>query len=158
MSIRYQKSEAGLIEIATRARGLPPRLRQALIMIDGRKTVDDLRPLLGDRTDELMRALVQGGFVLALASDPLPVVSSAAPARAPSPVQRSVDLEAVKRGAVRTLTELLGPMAEALALKIERAGSKDQLLPLLELGRQSILNTRGAKASEDFSARHIDGL
>jgi hypothetical protein len=127
-------------------------------MIDGRKTVDDLRPLLGDRTDELMRALVQGGFVLALASDPLPVVSSAAPARAPSPVQRSVDLEAVKRGAVRTLTELLGPMAEALALKIERAGSKDQLLPLLELGRQSILNTRGAKASEDFSARHIDGL
>jgi len=156
MSTRYQKTDKGLAEIGTRAHRLPPRLRQALIMVDGRKTSDDLRNLLGPATDEILQALAAQGFIEAAAAG-----MPAYPARqsSPAPVPASiVDLGPIQRGSIRMLTDLIGPVAEGLALKIERARTAAELRVLLELGRQSIRNTRGAAAAAEFGARFIDVL
>jgi hypothetical protein len=61
--------------------------------------------------------------------------------------------EATRAQAVRNFTDLVGPMAEALAIKMERARSLDELLPLLKTAQTIIGNARGGQAAADFGAR-----
>ena len=59
---------------------------------------------------------------------------------------------------MRELTELVGPMAEAISLKIEKSRSREELGPLLEIAFQVLSNTRGTTVAQGFRARHIDGV
>ena len=165
MSMRYQKTELGVAEIATRAHRLVPRLRQALIVVDGRKTEDELRPLLGAAADETLRSLIDQGFIVAtVVADP--------PAQRPQERQQerqqvlaaaaSLDaldspthLAHVRREAVRMLTHWLGPTGEGLAIRIERAKTAAELRPLLEICVQSIRSARGTAPADEFAARFI---
>ena len=45
----FAKTAAGQQEIASRALGLSPLARRLLVLIDGRRTGEDLRPFVGDR-------------------------------------------------------------------------------------------------------------
>ncbi len=59
----YRKTAKGLAEIATRANKLPPRLRTALILVDGRRTDDELSSMLPKEADETLRWLSDSGFI-----------------------------------------------------------------------------------------------
>ena len=163
MTTRYQKTDLGQAEVATRAHRLAPRLRQALIVVDGRKTDDELRPLLGPAADETLRALVEQGFIAASAvlDPPAPrpqerqqVVVAATSADA---LDSADNLAQVRREAVRMLTQWLGPAAEGLAIRMERAKTAAELRPLLEIGFQAIRSARGAGPADEFAARFIAG-
>ena len=66
------------------------------------------------------------------------------------------DFEARRRAAVRGLTDQVGPLAETLAIKIERARTADELRPLLATAVQVIGNARGRGAAADYAARFAD--
>ena len=162
MAAIYRKTGKAQAEIETRAHRLPPRLRTALILVDGKRCADELRKMIVLQADESLAALLEQGFIEKAADS----VAPAAPARprpaapagaafvgADAPAATGKPFEQTRREAVRAFTELVGPMAEALAIKMEKARDLDQLRPLLEVARQIVANSRGGAAAEQFAAR-----
>ncbi len=169
----YRKTAKGLAEIETRANKLPPRLRSALIMVDGKRSDADLRPLLLQSPDETLASLLAQGFIepvpgapgTAAAAGPRPA-PPAAPAAAAAPPAPAAPAPAIKplpiplpvrqRDAVRLLTDQVGPMAEAVAVRIEKARTEDELRSAVMLGAQVIANTRGRQAAERYLQNFAD--
>jgi hypothetical protein len=149
MATTYRKSSKGVAEIETRAHRLPPRLRSALIVVDGRRSATELYKLIPQQAEETVAALLEQGFIEAVAQAP----SAAAPAPRPAGPPAPVDFDSRRRDAVRRFTDLVGPMGEALAMRMERCRSADELRPLLALASQILANTRGRQAATDYSAR-----
>ena len=58
-----------------------------------------------------------------------------------------------RRDAVRQLNELVGPAAQTLAIRMERAADGDALGPLLATAQLIISSVRGPQAAQDFMAR-----
>lgn len=164
MSTVYRKSAKGQSEIETRAHRLPPRLRGALILVDGRRSDEELAKLIPAEPQATLVHLLTEGFI--------EVVSSAGTASAsterasgerqserqgtPSPAApRDVPIDALRRDVVRFLNDQLGPAAEFLAVRIERARSMSELRPLLATAVQTLRSARGATAAEAFAARFL---
>ena len=158
MAIRYQKTAKGQAELETRANRLVPRLRQALVMVDGRKTDDDLRPLLGPVTDETLLMLAGQGYITDAGPQPFATDAPVVPAAASASAAPVVNLQAVQRESARMLTDLLGPAAEGVALQIERAKTKPDLRASLEVAVRMIRSARGQGPAALFSTRFIDPL
>jgi hypothetical protein len=154
MTTIYRKTAKGQAEIETRAHRLPPRLRGALIMVDGHRSVDDLMKLVPGDADAALQQLLIDGFidVFAVLAD-RPPAPSPAPAAAAAKAGSSID--STKRDVVRYLNEKLGPAGEGIAIKIERAKSLSELQPLLGQAAQVLHSFGGASASEPFIARFI---
>lgn len=139
-------------------------------MIDGRRSDDDVRKLIAQQGDETLRLLDEQGFIeiIGITQDlrapramngavaPRPAEVSA-PAAAPPAVPAAPprDFEATRAQAVRLFTDMVGPMAEALAIKMERARSPDELRTLVQTAQRIIGNTRGGKAAADYGARFL---
>jgi hypothetical protein len=175
MATIYRKTAKGHSEIETRALRLSPRLRSALILIDGRRSDDDMRKLILQQPEETLRTLSEQGFIEIIAitqEQPTPRQPSnvAAPrqpalapaaAPAPAPAQETAaaaparNFEATRALAVRTLTDLVGPMAEALAIKMERTRNADELRPLVKTAQTIVGNARGGQAAADYGARFL---
>jgi hypothetical protein len=161
MATTYRKSSKGVAEIETRAHRLAPRMRSALIVVDGRRNATELHKLIPQQAEETLAALLEQGFIEVVAGSPVaapapaPAATPALAAR-PEPRPAAGDFETRRRDAVRRLTDVVGPMGEALAMRMERCRSADELRPLLALAAQIIANTRGQQAAADFSARFSD--
>jgi hypothetical protein len=65
------------------------------------------------------------------------------------------NFEAWRADMVRSFTDAVGPMSEALAIKMERARNDSELRPLAEVAKRIIGNARGAQAAASFSARFL---
>lgn len=120
-NVIYHKSVKGSEAIANRSRDLLPKYRSMLILVDGKRGFDELAKLsamLGD-TEQLLTQLEADGFIEPLAAAPAGAVPAATPA-APAPAQ-TVSLKDAQRFAVRLLTDIMGPNAEELCLRIEAA-------------------------------------
>lgn len=157
MSIIYAKTPLGLHEIATRERRLSPRLRSALILVDGKRDEEELARLI-QNADETLRALLEAELIAAVAGKPgrssKPAELDEAPPAEPAGMS-AVELATARRDAVRALNDLLGPEAESLALRMERAADADQLRLALERAVQYIANARGGGAAASFAARFL---
>jgi hypothetical protein len=157
MPLIYRKTAKGLNEIETRAHRLPPRLRSALIVVDGRRAIDDLRPLILQQPDETLATLVEQGFIEAFGDAPAPPKPApAAPQPAPAPAPAAAgnsDFDGTRRAAVRALNDLIGPAAETMAIKMEKARNLGELLPLLVQAAQTVAAMRGRAAAEAFAKR-----
>ncbi len=163
MATIYSKTADGQNEIETRARRLTPRARSALILVDGKRSDAELGKLV-QQADEMLKSLLEQGLIEAIAT--APSRSSAkdegpssvpGPASAPSPALAMVEFEATRRDAVRAINDLLGPDAETLALKIERASDELQLRAALERAVAYIANARGGGAATQFAAKFLIG-
>jgi len=166
MATIYRKTAKGQSEIETRAQRLPPRLRSALILVDGRRSDVDMRKLILQQPEETLRTLSEQGFIeiIAFTQDAAPPrMPPGAPAPRPqavpaaqtvaAPVMPVRSFEATRAQAVRSFTDLVGPMAEALAIKMERTRSLDELLPLVRTAQTIIGNARGGQAAADYGTR-----
>lgn len=146
MAIIFRKTAKGVDEIQTRAHRLAPRSRNALILVDGQRSDEDLGRLIQLQAAETLQALAAGGFIEAVASAVAPATAQAPPA---APL-RPIDVALVRREAVRRLTDLVGPAGEDLCIRMERCKDIDALRPLLANARQIIVNTRGALAAAQY--------
>jgi hypothetical protein len=171
MATIYRKTAKGHSEIETRSHRLSPRLRSALIMVDGRRSDDDVRKLIPQQADETLRLLDEQGFIeiIGITQDtppqrpanaaPPPHPAEATPPVTPGPPAPAVpprDFEATRAQAVRLFTDMVGPMAEALAIKMERARSPDELRTLVQTAQRIIGNARGGQAAADYGTRFLD--
>ena len=165
MALIFRKTAKGAVEIETRAHRLPPRMRSTLILVDGKRDVDDLKTLLSGHADETLRFLSEHGFVESVGETlrPLPqvpqvplapVVPLATAASPPTaPAKPTAAFLSARRAIVRALNDQLGPPAASFAMRMERADTPDELRPLVALGVQLVLAARGRAASEAFAAR-----
>ena len=159
MTIVFRKTAKGAAEIETRAHRLSPRVRSALILVDGKRADDELMRMIQTDAEGALASLLADGFIEVLAT-----LAARPPERKPVPTSGNAltresvgaDFDALRRDAVRQLNDHLGPAAETVAIKIERSKSMPELRPLLALGAQMLRDVRGAAVAEAFAARFID--
>jgi hypothetical protein len=153
----YRKTTQGLIEIETRATRLSPRLRSALIVIDGKRSDIELAALLAQGSASLA-ALVQLGFIEATPERPpakpavRPVVAQAA-AVAATP---KLDFEARRRQVLRAFTDCVGPAGDGLAIKLEKAKTLDDFRAQLHQAVNMVDMLRGRSQAQAFAAQLSD--
>jgi hypothetical protein len=156
MTTIFRKTAEGQSEIETRSHHLVPRLRSALIMVDGKRSDDELRKLIGPQADETLQTLLQQALIEAVAVvPPARVPAKPAPTAGAAAAPQARNFETLRRDAVRELTELVGPMGELVALKMEGARDTSELRPLLDLAVQVIQNTRGSGAALEYTRRFL---
>ena len=154
MGTIYRKTDKGQAEIETRAHRLLPRLRTALILVDGRRSDNELRPLLPGDSTQSFHALFEAGFI-----EVVRVVEERAEPRPPPPPSaepRSRQFEQRRRDAVRGLIDLVGPLGDAVAMRIEKCKDWGELRPAVELARQVVEYARGGALAADYARRFSD--
>ncbi|HMQ71033.1 MAG TPA: hypothetical protein PKA84_04630 [Rubrivivax sp.] len=152
----HRKTDKGRLEMATRASGLPPRLRSALILVDGQRDDDTLVGLLQPDGADRLQALAAGGFIEAVAMPSSAAASTPSARESATPAASSapqVDFVEHRRAAVRTLVDLIGPHADDLALRMEKAADAAALDPLLVLACRRIEAVRGKSSAQVYAQR-----
>ena len=152
----FRKSNEGVEAVATRQRGLPHRLRATLIMVDGKRTFEELAPLvsmLGD-AEELLGELQALGLVESAsdrAAAPAAAATHAAPRAAGSAAATGKGaLDDARRVASRLLIELVGPSSEPLCLKIEASRDLPEFVAAVKRAIDVIRDVRGQAAAAQF--------
>lgn len=163
MATIFRKTDKGQAEIETRAHRLPPRLRSALILVDGRRSSDELRTMILQQSDETLAALLEQGFIDKVSVAPAP---APAPARAPErsappslPAgDRGPDFTQLRRQLVREFNDLTGPTGEVLAIRLEKAVDRNALSGLLPAAGEFVASVRGATKATEFKLRFAEQL
>ena len=139
----YRKSEKGTEAIATRGHGVGGKLRMLLILVDGKKTVDDLIKLAAGMGEsvQLLLQLESEGLIERIAGAAAPVQAAA-----------GGDLARVKPLATRLLVELIGPLADAPSLKLEAAKDLPQFIEAMKLAYTVVRDVKGQAAADRFGA------
>ncbi len=157
----FRKTDKGTNEIATRANKLVPRLRTALILVDGIRNEAELGGLIAQHPAETLEELLTLGYIevasvvdapIKKAAPEVPNKKAGAESAAPAASEKA-SFATFRAEAVRAFNDLTGPPGEALAMKMEEASSREQLAPLLQAAYQVIGSTRGAHAAAEFKAR-----
>jgi len=159
MATIYRKTDKGQTEIETRLYRLAPRLRTALILVDGRRAEDELAKLIPGDPVASLAALLGEGFIEALAQAEVrapPRPPSAARASTASPPQAPRSFETHRREAIKALTDQVGPTAEAVAMRMEKCANWNQLLPMLQMAQQILRSSRGPTTAAEFARRFIE--
>jgi hypothetical protein len=161
MASVYRKTAKGQTEIETRVNRLTPRLRTSLILVDGKRSDDDLRVLIATGADEVLATLTEQGYIEVVAAAPsrsaAPPGASPAPAAASAQAATPRKVDDVRRAAVRFLNDQMGPSAESLALKIEKSHDWAELQPHLEMAEHFLRAARGAATAREFAAKFLEG-
>ncbi|MCD6732376.1 MAG: hypothetical protein LT103_02100 [Burkholderiaceae bacterium] len=153
----FQKTGKGADELRTRRHGLGPRLRQLLILVDGRRDIAELsRMLPGPELGEQLAQLEQGGFVARPFDAGSPQAGGIAPAAsgpAAAPAAGAEELRALRTRVTRALLDTIGPNGDDLAIRIERAHTIDELRALLPAVLSVVEACRGRAGVDDFLQR-----
>lgn len=153
----FSKTDAGREALTNRPPALGPRLRSLLIMVDGKRRVEEFNQLLGgDGAVALLEQLEQQGWIEA----PRAAAPVAPAAAAPSPVQAATGAASVvievlplaeaRKGVVRFINDQLGPMGESLAMKVEGCKTAAELQAQLPRIRDGLRNMKGAGVVQQF--------
>ncbi len=179
----YDKTPKGREEIATRKHQLVPRMRTLLLLIDGRKSEQELlRSVtgLGLTTDSIAELQAQDFIVLAtsynsipepeLAAAPKPVAAPAAPPPPPLVQAAAVRAEAEAQALApaqqfqslydfynKTIKSNIGLRGFTLQLKVEKASSIDELRDLRRPYLEAVLKAKGSDIARGL-ANQLDQL
>ena len=167
----YDKTAKGKEEIATRKYQLAPRLRALLVLIDGRRTEEELlRNVagLGLGASALAELLEHGYIVLAtsyasLADEPaLAETSLAGPAPAAQVPQSTQTAQIAQFQSVydfynKTIKNTIGLRGFTLQLKVEKASSVADLRELRHPYIEAVQKARGSETAAAL-ARQLDQL
>jgi hypothetical protein len=154
------KTDKAFQELRQRTYGLNPRVRQILILIDGRRSCRELARMMPDHElAQCVRMLQEQGFVRQMPAAGASAPSGAGPTAPPaaSDSHPPQDIRAVQRRVVRLLLDSIGPHGDELAIRIERSRSLDELRALLPAAASVVEAVAGRTASLRFLER-IDGL
>lgn len=160
----FAKTDAGREALAQRAPGLLPRLRTLLIMVDGQRPAAAFDAASGGAEGAalpLLEQLLAQGWVRALEPErqpdapPPPVPASAsesASAPGASDALAAWPLPDARRRVARFINDQLGPMGEAMALKVEACRQEADLRALVPRIREVLLNYRNSATVARFDA------
>lgn len=156
MATIYRKTEKGQTEVETRLFRLLPRLRTALILVDGHRNDAELAKLIPGDPVASLQSLLADGFI-----DVAAIVEQRSVPRTAEPAGRAASappaaFQQRRREALRALNDHLGPAAESLAIRMEKCEDWSHLVPVLQMAQQVLLTARGAAVAADFGSRFID--
>jgi len=146
----YHKSAKASEAIATRQHGLGPKLRSMLILIDGKRGFDELAKLSQGDAEQPLKQLLDQGFIEQVGNAADGSVGTA-PAPAP-PATPAMTLQQAQRYASRRLTDVLGPNAEDLYLRIEGARNVHDFQVAVARAEAMVKQFRGANVAAEFNA------
>jgi hypothetical protein len=157
-SLVFHKTARGAEEIGGATRTLAAKLRRALIMVDGVKSVAELAPMFRQgEIDAILEELQAGGFVSLQGGEV--AVPVAAPGMS-APATGAQRFQEAKRAAMREVMDRLGPNGDTLAVKIERASSPSELRAALgeaERVFEAFLGQAAARAFVQKIGRDLGG-
>lgn len=153
------KTAAGHQVLKDRSTGLSPRQRTALILLDGKRSLDEVLAATaqGGVTLADIHRLVEMGLVAedgadsllpAIDSSPAPLYSEPMPLTAPAATTASqAEYERYLRAykVAIQLTAELGPRAAGLHLAVEAAGNLEELVALAPRVRAAVLPLKFAR-------------
>ena len=160
-SVVYAKTPRGVAEVAARSAQLSMTTRRVLIMIDGRRTVDEIAALLPPgEIENVITQLESAGLiqrhtfghaldvptVAGREIDEMPTTQGPAPSEDANPMT----LDEAKRRAVRELTDRLGPEAESLALRIESCRTIEDFRERVREAERLVSGAMGPAAAADY--------
>ncbi|MGE5161205.1 MAG: hypothetical protein ACM3O5_06845 [Betaproteobacteria bacterium] len=161
-SLIYAKTPQGVAEVGARSAQLSMVARRVLIMMDGKRTVDDLAAFVrAGEIDAIVTQLESAGLAErtggatpptiapSAASEPAPPSAVAAPV----PDERDlapITLDEAKRRAVRELSDRLGPDADVMAMRIEACRSIDEFRERVRDAERFVTAALGAAAAQDY--------
>ena len=172
-SLIYAKTPKGIAEVAARSAELSMVVRRVLIMMDGKRTVDDLSVYVRPgEIDAIVTQLESAGLAEKAGeafrttttppsseqrtgpptAAPAVPAASAVPAVpvAEEPEFTPITLEDVKRRAVRELNERLGPEGDAMAMRIEACRSIDEFRERVREAERYVAGALGPAAAQDY--------
>jgi hypothetical protein len=171
MSIVYKKSLKGIEEIALRSNGLQLRLRAYLILVDGSKSVDEIKYINPNmqEVDMVLAALQQEGYIDLVTHDGKKMTAGSAPSSVSAPIPEnfnqyraetpfpvttnekagSAQFAQARDDMVRDIMVLLGKDAQMVVTKIQRCETPMDLLAMM-MGLKKIITmyANNAKAEE----------
>ena len=173
----FRKTEAGLAEIQARTLRLRAELRRLLILIDGNTPLIRLAAFVrGSEVDALIAELETLGLVTSATigsaagfGQPAPPAIPAAPVAPAAPIASTpvaavssssgsdgvlepsaAQVLAVRRAAIHTLRDILGPAADAQAVKIEKCKDAQDLRTTITEVRQALDRQMGLAVGQRF--------
>ena len=159
----YAKTPKGTAEVAARSAQLSMTTRRVLIMMDGKRTLEELATLV--RPGEIEAIVTQlesaglaqkaGGSALDVPTVDARAAESEGPGFAPGAVMDERDLtpmtlEEAKRRASRELNDRLGPDAEIVAIRIENCRTIEEFRERVREAERFVAAALGAAAAQDY--------
>lgn len=160
----YDKTAKGREEIATRKFQLASRLRALLVLVDGHRPEEELlRNVagLGLTESALQELLTQGYIVLATSyaslpePEPEPAPEAAPPI--PQPSDQVRQFQSVYDFYNKTIKSTMGLRGFTLQLKVEKAGSVDELRQLRDPYVEAVQKAKGRDTAA-LLAQQLDQL
>lgn len=150
----YVKTPKGIEEINRRAYGLPPRARQLLILLDGKRNSGDIALMLSRGEGEsLLTNLVAGGFVVPL-QDHEETSSAKDAARIERPQNDAERFEMARNFMRNTVHTFLGGMGSGFTSQVEKCTSLDELRRHFQSWQEAmLLSSDGRKQLLDLQNR-----
>lgn len=148
----YVKSPKGIDEMNNRSFGLPPRVRQVLILLDGKRSCGEVAEMLPDSDcDALLATLVEGDFIVPLK----PAVAATAKGDSfEAPKDDAQRFEMAKNFMRNTINTFLGSMGSGLINQVNKCNNLDELRQHYQPWREAIgLSGDGRKQLDDLGGR-----
>lgn len=162
----YSKTPRGIAEISLRSAQLPTATRRVLIMIDGKRTVDDLSIVVKPGEIHGVIAKLEGGGLIQPvslhASLDVPTINGrdtesglssvlSGPSTSGALDERDpITLEEVKRRAVRGLNDRLGNEAATLAARLENCRTIEEFRYCVREAERAISMALGPAAAQEY--------
>lgn len=149
----FQKTEAGAREIAAPAHALSPKLRRALIMVDGVKRMAELAAMFrpGEIDAIVLELQAKGLVALPGGATAVSEPQSAAPT---GPISISPErFKEIRALAMREISHRLGPNGDALALKVEGCTTPEELRAALREAEKILASFLGAEYGRSFAQK-----
>lgn len=152
-SLVFHKTQAGANEIATPVHALPPKLRRALIMVDGAKSVAELSVMFRPGEAAAILLELQAKGLVSLTGGEVAKAAPAVAAPDPGAGLPRERFEEIRREAMREISHRLGPNGDALALKIERCATPQELRVALREAEKILASFLGADYGRTFAQK-----
>jgi hypothetical protein len=145
----FKKTDKGQTALKLRDPSLSQKLRTLLILIDGKKNIGELSPLLpgelnlNERLQELLNAELIEEVVQTNASLPIRNTETES-------IASSQKLESAIRSATNHLANLLGPNSDVLCIQLEKCKNKDEFNAKILEFRKIVSSIRSEKQGDEF--------
>ena len=157
----YAKTPKGVAEVAARSAELSMTARRVLIMMDGKRSVDELAVLVRPGEIEgIVTQLESAGLAQRAGDGAAPAAAASAGAEPDAPVTVTaplderelspITLEEAKRRAVRELNDRLGPDADVVAMRIEGCRTIEEFRSRVREAERYVTAALGTAAAQDY--------
>lgn len=142
----YRKTETGLREMATRAHRLGHWMRFALVMVNGRRSEDELSSMMGASGPDTLRELVELGLIepVTVASEPPTTLQG------DTPPFLFLPMALAQARALVWIAEEFADKGAPLTRRVMRAQNADELHHALVLTERYVRRAQGRQRAHQF--------